>query len=364
MSARTAPVMRRFRAGVQSHQETVQTVTVTPGVAGTQFNIDIPSYGFLRGLWMRVTVSGGVGSGTPAAYKEDAPWSWIQSFQLLDANSSPIIFQVTGFDLKLMYKYGGYFASADPAQAEEYTQGGTGGNSVFTLYVPLELRARDGVGALPNQSANTAYKIIGTIAPYTDVYSTNPAPTLPTQLRLQIWQDSWWTPQGTDLLGRPQAQTPPAKDTVQYWSKQVFSHASSGAITDQLKRLGQLYRTMVCTFRTTAPARSSSICPDPLTLVYEGQQLTIQDRTLWRHMMAKLWGYVGAADAAGGLETGVFVWTYARDWGQLPGAELGNGYLGTTPASRVELQGTMSGAGNLDVLVNDVAAADQLQITG
>ena len=359
-----AALVRRFRSGVQPHQEVAGTISTAPGAAPFSANIDIPSYGFIRGLWMKVTVTGGAGGGTPAAYKEDAPFSWIQTFQLLDANSQPIIFQITGYDMYLIMKYGGYFASADPKQSEEYSQGGTGGNSVYTLFIPLEIRARDALGSLPNTSANTAYKIICSVAPTTDVFSTAPAPTLPTNITVQFWQDSYWQPNPTDLMGRPQAQTPPSVDTVQYWSKQSFDHSSSGQITDQLKRLGYLYRTFLITCRTTAPARSSTMFPNPITLIYEGQQLTIQDRTILRHMMARFYGYTGAADAAGGLDTGVFVFNFNRDFGLAPGAELGNAYLPSTTASRVEWQGTLNAAGKFDVMINDVSAADQLAITG
>lgn len=359
------PVTRKFRAGVQQHQESVVTQTVTPSTTtATSFTVEVPAYGFLRGLWFKVTVSGGAGGTTPAAYKEDAPFSWIQTVQFLDVNSAPIIFQITGYDLMLIMKYGGYFMSGDPKQAEEYTQGGTGGNSVFTLYLPLEIRQRDGLGSLPNTSSNTAYKVLITVAATTDVFSTAPVPTLPTSLQLQIWQDAWWEPQPSDLAGRPQAQAPPSPNTTQYWSKTVFSHGSSGAITDQIKRLGYLYRTNIFTLRTTAPARSTTNFPNPLTVVYEGQQLTIQDRIIWRNMMARWYGYTGAADAAGGLETGVFVLPFTRDFALGPGAEIGNGYLPTTSGTRYELQGSIGAAGNLDVLVNDVSAFDELEITG
>lgn len=355
---------RKFRAGVQQHQESVISTNITPGASATPVTLEIPSYGFERGLWIKVTVSGGAGGTTPAAYKENAPFSWIQTIQFLDVNSAPIIFQITGYDLYLIYKYGGYFFSADPKSSEEYTQGGTGGNSVFTVFLPLEIRARDGLGALPNTSANTAYKVLMTAGLTTDVFSTAPVPTVPTTLNLQIWQDAWWEPQPTDLAGRPQAQDPPSKDTTQYWSKTVFSHAASGAITDQVKRLGYLYRNHILTLYTTAPARTTTNFPNPLTVIYEGQQMTIQDRVIWRHMMARLWGYTGAAEAAGGLETGVFVLPFNRDFGLQPGAELGNGYLPTTSGTRYEYQGSLGAAGSLEVLVNDVSAADELEITG
>ena len=359
-------IIRKFRAGVQPHQEVVSSPAYNPSTAVAPFtaNIDIPSYGFIRGLWMRFTATGGAGGTTAAVYREDAPWLWIQNFQLLDANSQPIIFQIAGYDLYEIMKYGGYFSSADPKQSEEYTQGGTGGNSVFTLWAPLEIRARDGLGALPNTSANTAYKIIVTLALPTAVFSTVPVPNAPTSATLQIWQDSYWQPAPTDLMGRPQAQTPPSVDTVQYWSKLSFDHSSSGQITDQLKRLGYLYRHFIITTRTTVPARSTTMFPDPVTLLYEGQQLTIQDRTLLRHMMQRFYGFTAAVETAGGLDTGVHVMTFARDFDNQVGSEIGNAYLPSTTASRVEFQGVLNNAGKFDVLVNDVSAADQLDITG
>lgn len=356
---------RKFRAGVQQHQENVIALQAVPSAStSTPYTVEIPAYGFLRGLWFKVTVTGGVGSGTAAVYKADAPFSWISSIQFLDVNSAPVIFQITGFDLYLIYKYGGYFFQADPKSSEEYSQGGTGGNSVFTLYLPLEIRARDGLGAMPNTSSNTAYKVLVTVAATTDVFSTAPAPTLPTLCRIDIIQDAWWEPQPTDLQGRPQSQDPPSPDTTQYWSKAIFGHSSSGQITDQLKRLGYLHRNHILTFKTATPARATSQCPDPTTVIYEGQQMTIQDRTVWRHMMQRWFGYTAAVDAAGGLDAGVFVLPFNRDFALQCGGEMGNGYLPTTPATRLEYQGSMAAAGSVEVLVNDVSAADELDITG
>jgi hypothetical protein len=356
---------RKFRSAVQQHQEAVSTVNAVPSASSTTtYTIEIPSYGFLRGLWFQVTVTGGAGGTTAAVYQQNAPFSWIQTIQFLDVNSAPIIFQIAGFDLYLIYKYGGYFFAADAKAAEEYSQGGTGGNSVFTLYLPLELRARDALGSMPNTSSNTAYKVILTIAATTDVFSTAPAPTLPTNLRLDIIQDDWWEPQPSDLQGRPQAQDPPSPDTTQYWSKASFSHASSGAIQDQVKRLGYLHREHILSFKNATPARINTQCPDPLTVVYEGQQMTIQGRQLWRHMMTRWFGYTGAVDAANGLDTGVFVLPFNRDFGHIVGAELGNGYLPTTPGTRLEFQGNIAATGSVEVLINDVSAADELDITG
>jgi non-ribosomal peptide synthetase component F len=43
---------------------------------------------------------------------------------------------------------------------------------------------------------------------------------------------------------------------------------------------------------------------------------------------------------------------------------MGNAYLPTTSGTRLEYQGVMAAAGSLEVLVNDVSAADELTITG
>lgn len=358
-----AAVVRKFRSGVQDHHEQVATINIVPGASATTALIEVPAYGFLRGLWMKVTVTGGAGGGTPAAYKEDAPFTWINNIQLQDVNSAPIVFSISGHDLYLIYKYGGYYVTADPKASPEYSQGGTGGNSVFILYLPLELRNRDALGSLTNTSANTAYKVSFSGGLTTDVFSTPPAPTLPTNMRVDFWQDSWWEPKDTDLAGRPQAQTPPSKDTTQYWSKTVFTYAGAGAITSQIKRLGYLYRNNIFVCRTTT-ARADSQMPDPATIIYEGQQLTIRDRQIWKHQMARLWGYTGTAEAAGGPDNGVFVLPFNRDFGLGPGAEIGNGYLPTASGTRYELQGNLAAAGSITVLVNDVSAMDDLDITG
>lgn len=359
----TAPAARPrpFRAGVQVHYEPLTIISATPGVSPVPFQYDVPAYGFLRRTFLMVTVTGGVGSGTAAVYQEDAPWSWIQSIQFLDVNSTPIVFQITGHDLYLFYKYGGFGYSADPKAAPTYTQGGTGGNSVFILPIPLEIRSRDCLGALPNKNNATAYKILGSIAPLSEVFSTNPAPTLPTNISLRIIMDAWWEPEPTDLRGRPQAQVPPGNNTTQYLAKQVFNNAI-GTITNQIKRVGYLYRNQIFIQRTATPARSATPFPDPVTYIYEGQNMFIIPRDVWRWLMQEWWGYNGTAEAANGPDNGVFVLPFTQDFGLQPGDELANGYLPTTSASRVEIQGTASAAGTLTVLTNDVAARDETEI--
>jgi hypothetical protein len=359
-----APVAaRKFRAGVQKHVEQFASQTFTPSSASQPFSFDVPAYGFLRGIYLMVDVTGGVGSGTPAAYRGDAPFSWLQTVQVLDVNSAPIVFQVTGYDLYLYAKYGGYSAAGDAKASPSYTQGGTGGNASFILRIPLEIRSRDGVGALPNKNNAAAYRVTGSIAPTTDVFSTAPAPTAPTTLLLRAMMDAWWEPAATDLKGRPQAQEPPASNTTQFLSKQVFG-TLSGTNTYKLSRVGYLVRTLIFVQRdNSSPAvRSSAVFPESLTIIYEGQNLTLLNRALLQHQMQQEFGYVNAVDTAGGLDTGVFVFSFANDFGHAVGNELSTAYLPTTTATRLELQGSSSAAGTLTVLTNDISARDELEI--
>lgn len=353
---------RKFRAAVQTHRESIFTKNYTPGVSGTPDQFDIPAYGFLQAIELTITVSGGVGSGTAAVYKEDAPFSWIQSIQFLDVNSAPIMFQLTGHDLYLLNKYGGYRFSADPKNGYGYTQGGIGGNSVFTLYIPIQIRSRDALGSLPNKNNATAYKVIFTIAPTTDVFSTAPAPTLPAALNLRAVMVAWWEPEATDLKGRQQAQVPPGNNTTQYVSKQQITH-NSGAVTHKMTRVGYLIRNVIFVQRNATPARVDATWPNPATIIFEGQNLTIYPMDLWKNDMVRDYGFTGAAEAAGGGDNGVFVLAFNNDFGMQPGDELANGYLPSTSATRLEVQGSAATAGTLTVLTNDVSARDQLEIS-
>jgi hypothetical protein len=358
--AAPAVAPRKFRSGVQAHIEQIGSQTFTPGTSSQPFAFDVPAYGFLRGLYLMVDVIGGSGA---AVYRGDAPASWIQTYQLLDVNSAPIHFQLSGFEGEMVAKYCGYFANGDYRTSPSYTQGGTGGNSSFILPIRCELRSRDCTGSLPNKNNAASYRLVGSIAPLADVFSTAPA-TAPTQLQLRVFMDAWWEPSSTDLKGRPQAQEPPAANTTQFISKQI-SGVMSGVNTMKLSRVGYLIRNLIfiCRDNASPSVRSNTVFPQSSTLIYEGQNLTLIDRDLWRHKMAADYGFTAAPDGPNGLDTGVFVLPFTQDFGLTPGAEMSAGYLPTTTASRLELQGSFTAPGSLSVLTNDVSARDELEIS-
>ena len=101
--------------------------------------------------------------------------------------------------------------------------------------------------------------------------------------------------------------------------------------------------------------------------------MIVRSRILWLKLIAERYGYNVAealAGAAGGVnarDNGVYPEAFNLDFGLQPGAETRMGYLPTSSASRLEVQGTLgTGAGTLNILINDVAPAngDDMSIVG
>lgn len=314
---------------------------------------DVPAFGYMRNIVLTLTFAGGAGGS--AVLKEDAPFSAIQEVVLTDVNGAPLVGPLSGYDLYLINKYGGYAFNPDPKASGAYTALDANGNGQVVLRIPAEISARDALGALANQNAASTYKLRVTIAGKADVFSTDPAGALPT-VRVRAHLEAWTQPAGTDLRGMPQATTPPANGTTQFWSKFV-KNLASGANTIQLPRVGNLLRTLIFIFRTTTPARSSTNFPDPVQFLLDSRILNNVSKDLLNHYMTERYGF-----AKTNLDTGVFVVDYTHDFDGHPGGELRDLYLPTTQASRLELVGSFGADGTLTVLTNDVAPAGEIFI--
>ena len=387
---KAAPKPRPFRVGVQSKDE-IDYDVVTTGTTSTQDLpvLNVPPAGFLRGLYVLVeTTSGNTGT-VSVAFKEDAPFNVLETITLEDVNNQPIVGPISGHDLYLINKYGGYAGFNDPKSAPApayYALSGVGttaaspstaqgGAYSFVLRIPVELVNRDGLGSLPNKSGTSMFKLRIRLNTTANVYGTAPGGSWVTRVRVQ--QVNWWDPPETDLKGRPLAQAPPAVQTTQYWSKSSYP-VSAGQSRQSLQRVGFLIRNMIFVLRDTSGTRSGSgdsAFPDPFTLQFEAIQLIVRLRAVWLKMMAERFGTNRADALAGGTalgdifsrDNGVYVEPFNLDFGLIPGGETRMGYLPTSSASRLEIQGAFgTGAGTFTVLTNDVAPAngDDLSIVG
>ena len=354
-----APVaLNPFTRAAKEHMESFYDKTVTLSASSSSIGpIDVPAYGFARGVFVLVEATGGSGTAT-VAKAADGPFNVFDSLSLNDVNGQPIYGPLSGYETYLSNKWGGYFPGlCDPKQDPDYQPVAEGANAsgdfTFMLYIPLEVSGRDGLGALANMNGASTYKVHATIAPSSTLYTTAPT-TLPA-VRVRMFLDAWSQPTAADLDGNPNSTEPPADGTTQYWSKQVFNMAASGYQDPRLSKVGNLIRSHIFVWRDATGARVSGSFPDPFDTYLDSTLLKSYNQKIWRKRMAQKYGLHGVDDSAGALDAGVFVEDYAHDFDGKAGWELRDNWLQTSQSTRLNVTGTFGAAGTLTVITNDVS---------
>ncbi len=330
-----------------------RSVLMIAGGPTQQGPIDVPATGYMRHIVLLVEATGGVGGAATVTKHEDSPWRALQDISLTDTNGTQIVGPLDGYELFLANRWGVYAFEADPEQGPEFSDvavgAGATGNFTFLLRVPVEIAGRDGLGALPNMNASNTYKLTYSVAPSTRVYGVAPATTLPT-LRVRAGLEAWAPPPPTDQRGVPNITVPPAMGTTQNWTRTQFN-LNAGEQRTKLSRVGQLLRTLVLVYRTTAGGtpRSTTDIPDPFRVELDRNVLTNEWRSYRRRLMRER--HTQAFDA---YDTGVLVIDFTHDLDYKPGNEMRDQYLPTTQATALEVLGSWGVAGTLTVLTNDV----------
>lgn len=346
-----AAIVVPFVRAAQEHVEPFMDVSTLIGAASTQLNpVDIPAYGFIRGIFVEVTASGGTGAA--AVYKADGPFTAITDVQVSDVNGAPIVGPVDGYDLFQMNKLGGYRRPGSNARNVGDFTVPTTGNFSYLTYIPIEVNGRDALGSLANLNAASSYKLRLSIAAKANVFGTDPT-TLPT-VRVRAWLDAWTQPAQVDLRGQMQATEPPAHGTTGYWSKYVFP-VVAGQNTIRLPRVGNLLRNLIFIYRDVTLVRNKASFPGSFQIYWDTRLLKDYAPIVWRAQMAYRFGLAGADDAATGLDTGVYAEDYFHEFDGFGGFEMRDGWLPTVGSTRLELQGNFGAAGTLTVLTNDVS---------
>lgn len=362
---RAVPVVPFIRASAEHREPAGIDVSRAMTAADQDLGVfDVPAYGYARSLVVLVQATGGAGAGVTGA--EDAPFNALKSIALTEPNGAIIVQFNSGHDMYLACKWGGYRAAigADFRASPTFSAvGATGGNFTFMLRLPVELNFRDGLGSLPNQNAAATFKFKATLSASTTIYTVVPGTTLPT-VRVRAFLEAWDQPE-TASAGQSNQATPPAMNTTQFWSPQVYN-VNAGNQTIRLTRVGNYLRELVFVFRRagTSRANGNSDWPDPATLYLDTRPLDIVELNNWRHQMYERTGFGGsvgattpANDAAQGLDNGVYVYDFAHEFDGTIGHENRDLWLPTLGSTRFELQGSFANAGTLTVLTNDVAIA-------
>lgn len=356
-ASQAAAAVKPFYRASMEHRE---SAGIDKTIAQTASDQDlgafpIPAYGYLRALVLVVTVSGGSG-GTPV-FAGDAPFNFLKNIVIQEPNGATIFQANSGYDLMLIDKYGGYRAFGDPRSYPFFTSAVP--NTTFQLRIPLELRNRDGLGALPNQNSAAAFQLRMTVAASTTVYST--PPTVLPNIRIRVFAEEYDQP-AISSDGTPNQTTPPAMNTTQYWSPQIFP-VSVGNQTIRLTRVGNYLRNLLFVYRDATNTRvtyASGNWPDITQFYFDTRPVDTIQADVWRSQIYERYGYGGqgrANQAAQGLDDGLYPYDFCHEFDGQVGNELNDGWLATLSSTRLELQGTFGVAGTLTVLTNDVSVA-------
>lgn len=345
-----------FIRSTKKHREPFFDQTNNPST--TLSPINIPAYGFLRGLWIRVDAVGGTGAA--ATYTNDTPFTVFNFIGLFDVNGAPLYGPfATGYNSYLIGKYGAYHRYYDARQNDFATP--TTGNFRFWMYIPVEMIRRNGMGSLANLNAAATYKLQLTLNSIANTYTVVPT-TGPTGFRVRIWLDAWAQPPSTDLLGNMTQQTPIAHGTTQFWSEQVYT-ISSGQQTVRLLRVGLYLRMLIVTLRIAAGTRSPDTdWADPVQLFLDGFELTnVSQNFLWNEQYSLYNTSPNTPDTANNRDTSVYIFQFVDDDSSILGNEERNRYIPTLQSSRLEIRGSFGAtASQLSVMTNDIAPAGDI----
>lgn len=341
------------------------TQTLTP----YEFQVD----GYLSGALVRLTGTT-AGNAAATAFQADGPFSVIQSITVEDIGGKQIMGPLSGWQLYVLNRFGGFVYNADARANGIYTvttgAGATGGSFRFILRVPIQVRRRDAMGALPNRNASATFKLKITVNTSATVYST--APTAAPTVNVQVQQHGWATSDNRDYKGNSVSPTPNGVGSLLYTDVETIQ-LSAGSFNQRMSTFGGLLRLLVFELRDAAGSRAVGETDFPTLFEMEIDKVKTYSRSpvTWEYLMSEDYGLTSAAESATATNVkpdGVYVLHWLDDFGLQPGSENGFRYQAVTPSTAVQLSGTIGGSGahTLAITKNYLSPVndDPRQLTG
>ena len=364
-NAQAAPALPNFRFGTQpvDNQESAQTVTLTGATQALQPYHPTPN-AYLKGVWLNCGIAISAGNAATVAYGADAPFSGLAQVSLTDTNQKPIFGPCTGKQLHAVNKFGGYFAMPDPRSSFDFSfnaSPGSGASSAFfSVYIPLEIVTRTGLGSLTNKATTSAFSVNVTVDSTADTLFYSTAPTAATAtMTVTPVEDGYWQPKASAQGGTQLAQAPPMSGTTQFWNVQNYNLNSGQQNPLLTGGLGYSIRNQIFVAygaSTVTRANGNTNWPSVAQLYVDGALLFNRSQQMWQERMCRQYNLTGTtADAAGSFENGTYVQPYMFDFSNFPGDELGNAYLQTQSGTPVQLFASWGAAVTLYVITNYIA---------
>lgn len=193
-----------FIAGSNAYREApFSTVVQLLDANSHETVVNVTPGGFLRGVTMQVTSTGGViGAGVLA---NDNPYSIISSASLEDISGGPILYPMGGYAYAIAQKYLRPW-DGDPSKRSDFS---ATINPGFTLRFFAEVK--DTLAVLANTDARAQYRFRYTLSPGNSAGPnglTTTAPTTQPTVTVKLYLEAWAQPDLQDLLGNPIQQIP------------------------------------------------------------------------------------------------------------------------------------------------------------
>lgn len=350
-----APALAPFRAGTQP---TYKSSGYSQVNALGSTAIELPDYqigptNLLRGIEIEVSAVGSNGSGSSVAFNGDMPLGVLSTVNFQDSGGNSIVGSFDSYTLAMIMKYGGYApgVSGDPRQSVVYSAttstGTTAGSFNFVLRIPIEFVQRTGAGSIVNQTTQSPLTLSLTLTTSALVFSTAPSSSCTVTVSVDLL--GYW--KGANAAANP---APKIAGTTQYWNRSSVQalNGASDFYAPQVG-IGNPIRTFIWMNYATGGARSTADFPSPLTVNYKGNLLFGMTTNQWKNSISRWYGVTGAtADTGPGLDTGVFPFPFATDFGQGVGAELMLSYLSTEVGDAIEFIGSWNASSTLYHVVN------------
>lgn len=272
----------------------------------------IPAVGYLEGLLLEVTITS-TGGTTPLT-TADGPFNVIQSINFRNAAGVNLISPVTGYQLYLINKYGGQVLGTGEyadAKVGRFTTSGPGvapaASGSFFLWLPLGIDAAEAYGAVPALASNANYQVEMTLAAASTVSSGAPTMTVQVNATAHYFD----VPASVDEQGIAQANVPPGTPVASIWQVEQPT-VSPGTALVQSYNVGNFISDHILVLRNSAGARiEANGWPNLLELYLDNQPRFSLRKSEFEFLMSR-WFHLNATtkDAAGALDTGVFVLPY------------------------------------------------------
>lgn len=351
-----------FEYGSNQYREApFDTFTQTLNTTSHERVLNITPGGFLRGVTLQVTSSGGV-LGTTAALVGDAPFSIISSISIEDISGGPILYPMTGFAYRVIQKYARPW-SGDPSLRADFSNTI---NPAFTLRLFPEVK--DTLGVLANTDARAQYRLRYTLAAlvrsgHVGLVTVSTGVTAPAVV-INTYIETWASPDLQDLLGNPIEQVPDGLVASRFNMHEIPSIVSGSNVV-RLTLTGNEIRCLIFIIRDGDAAQTRDAWTDTgagtIRFRLDNRQVWAMRQSQIVEEMADFYDFLG--NGTWTRETGVYVIPRFRM------GQEGDYWLQTVEQSLVQLEftgtdlGTSPGTFEIiyDVLAIAGAVPDRLE---